>query len=293
MIPNIVFALGLSPTAGWVYAKLKWKAGANLDSLPSQERRISKLLGISRSMWSRNSKELRHFGLIRIEGKAVVLTYIDNITWRYFTGKITLNAAKSAIQALGEKGARDIQFGPDAGQDSGPDVGQKSGPDRGHMINNMKNKNMGPRSSSPKVPMPAQGSQADDDDSNWISGGDHRQKVVWLFTALSNSTAWRHARDDDDYQKISQIPWRIIAMAMCYTVSKLASHKMGSLKVAIDQIQSHAKEMDAYAESDLDRIVRPVFQRTRRCMRLGKWDLSEMTAAEQDEVLRRDSRKVG
>lgn len=179
MIPNIVFSLGLSPTSGWIYCKLKWRAGANLKPLPSQEREISKMIGISRTIWNRESKELRHFGLIKIEKTRIVLTDIFQINWKYCSGKLSLQKAKDAVQALGEKGAKDILYGPKLRQplqkleeSFGPERGQNLGPVRGQILapngaanmSKKKNKNMKIISSS--VPTNEKAQKKSDDDEN-------------------------------------------------------------------------------------------------------------------------------
>lgn len=290
MIPNIVFALGLSPTAGWVYCKLKWKAGAALEQLPAEERRISAIIGVSRAVWNRESKELRHFGLIRIEGKRIVLTDVQDINWRYFKGKLSLPAAKNAVQGRGEKAAKQIAFGsilrnsgPERGQDSGPERGQKSGPVRGHMINNMKNKNMYPVSSSSKVTPRVRETAADDDDvliSDW-----HLQAVKRLFVELSNGTAWKETRDLPVYKQIAGYSVDVIAIGLCWTVTKSPEHKMGGLKYALPQIRETQGTIGSFSVGHLVNKARSDYLKTRKCIEWGKWDLSEMTTAQQAEIL--------
>src|SRR4051812_43758109 len=88
MIPNIVFKLGLSAQAESAYCRLKWQAGANLKALPRQERRISKLIGVSRPAWNRVSREMRESGLIFFRDNTIVLTGIMSINSRHFEGKL-------------------------------------------------------------------------------------------------------------------------------------------------------------------------------------------------------------
>lgn len=144
------------------------------------------------------------------------------------------------------------------------------------------------KSSSPKEPI------ADDDDifvAALASMPEVKKLAIRkIFVMLSNGTAWKETRDAAAYAQIADIPEPVIAMGLCYCVAKSPGHRIGSLSYAVKEIERFNKEIGGMDARELCNLADREMDKTRKCIEWGKWELSEMTAEQQEQILPRRSR---
>lgn len=144
------------------------------------------------------------------------------------------------------------------------------------------------KSSSPKEPT------ADDGDvfvSALASMPEIKKLAIRkIFVMLSNGTAWKETRDGAAYAQIADIPEPVIAMGLCYCVAKSPGHRIGSLSYAVKEIERFNKEIGGMDAEQLCNLADREMDKTRKCIEWGKWELSEMTAEQQEQILPRRGR---
>jgi len=78
-------------------------------------------------------------------------------------------------------------------------------------------------------------------------------------------------KDQINYQEIATIPLAYIILGICYSITKAADHKVGSLKYCIPSIREHYELMRTFPQKDLLEIAYRHLLLVKEAQRSGKW----------------------
>lgn len=114
-----------------------------------------------------------------------------------------------------------------------------------------------------------------DDDSGYkpssSSGADDEQaaQVRLIYQDLTGNR-WTSG-DDSSYREITDVPLPFIILGVCYSITRAADHRVGSLKYCLPSIKEHYELMRAFPHKDLLEIAYRHLVRVKEAQRSGKW----------------------
>ncbi|MFY9221955.1 MAG: hypothetical protein WAQ98_04775 [Blastocatellia bacterium] len=78
-------------------------------------------------------------------------------------------------------------------------------------------------------------------------------------------------KDQINYQEITNIPLAYIILGICYSITKAADHKVGSLRYCVPSIREHYELMKTFPQKDLLEIAYRHLLLVKEAQRSGKW----------------------
>jgi hypothetical protein len=98
---------------------------------------------------------------------------------------------------------------------------------------------------------------------------DEASQVRLIYQDLTTNT-WGKT-DETAYREIADIPLPFIMLGICYSITRAAGHRVGSLKYCVPSIKEHHELMRGFSHKDLLEIAYRHLVRVKEAQRTGKW----------------------